>query len=169
MKWFTLRPPKGLLWAAGAAAAVGIGVLFGSIVSLRPSGPTGDGAVALDEVILGTPGTPPTDNAPWQPGDPLAQKRTYETGQFLALRVVSRESKERQIPLTARLLHDDGSLTPLSPSTITVTGGTGGFCCWQIDTPGKYKLQIFAPEQAPIVVPLTIVAARQNQSPLRLQ
>ena len=166
MKWFTLTAWQG--WVAIGIVMLFVGVTLAATVNLRPES-SEEGAFSLEEVLLGMPATAPTADAPWRPGDRLTQKRTYATNDPLALRVVSREPPERQLPLTVRLLREDGSVQALSPSAITVSGGTGGFCCWTVEPAGKYKLQIFAPGEAPFVLPITIVPARNNASPLKLQ
>lgn len=166
-QWFTLYSWKGLF--AGAVFAVIIGVIMGLIVNLQPARHEEGRVFRLEEVILGTPVTPPAAGTVWNPADRLTSKKTYATNDPLALRVVSREPAEQPIVLTARLLREDGSLEALEPSTITVLGGTGGYCCWHIDQQGKYKLQIFSGEQAPFVLPVTVTAPQRNASPLRLQ
>lgn len=150
-------------WALGGVAAVILGVGMALIVDLSPT-PTGSGSVPIREVLLGTPTERPTAEKPWQGSDRLTQKKRYATTDLLALRVVSEAPPERVIQLTARLLLEDGSVEPLSPSVISVPSGTGGYCCWTVEKPGEYKLQIFRENETPFVVPLTIVKPT-NQAP----
>lgn len=161
MKWWWLAP------AAVATAAAGI--LLGWVVDVTPDFDTPESDPAFREILVGTPASVLAAGEPWQPTDRLTQKQTYTTADPLAVRVVSSEPLERHIQLTVRLLKQDGSVEALRPETITVTGGTGGFCCWQVETPGKYSLQIFQGDSAPFVLPLTVVKARHsNKSPLQL-
>lgn len=154
MKW------RWWLLFAGIALAAGVGL--GLIIELGPGAATKPAPLALREINVGTPVKPPTAENVWKATDRLTQKRQYTTADPLALRVVSAEPPAASVTLNVRLLREDGSVYTLEPETITVAGGTGGFCCWHIETPGSYKWQVFRTGQgAPVVVPITIVAARQ--------
>lgn len=149
-------------WAVGGVAAIIVGVVMASIVDLSPA-PSGESdAPPIREVLLGAPTVRPTEDAPWQASDPLTQKKRYTTTDLLALRVVSDAPPERQIQLTARLLLENGLVEPMSPSTVTVLGGTGGYCCWTVAKEGKYKLQIFREGESPFVLPLEISKAAKQ-------
>lgn len=152
MKWWWL--------VALATGVLVVGIILGLIVELGPKTASPEATIALREVLLGSPARVPSAENPWQASDRLTSKQRYTTTDPLALRVVSAEPGERQIELTVRLLKEDGSFETLTPSTISVAGGTGGYCCWYVDSPGVYKLQIFRAGSTPFVIPLTITSSR---------
>lgn len=161
MKWWWI--------AGGAIATIIIGGVLGGFVTLRSTETAGPADPIIREVLLGVPAEKPTVEKPWQGSDRLTQKRTYATNDTLAVRLVSDEPIERILQFSVRLLREDGSVKTLSPSTFTVPGGVGGYCCWQVDTPGTYSMQIFRERQTPFVIPLTVVKSQQgNKSPLQL-
>jgi hypothetical protein len=160
----------GKAWLLGAAgAALVVGVLIGLVVNLNPSSSPSNTPLTIDEIIIGIPDSLPTEGKAWNATSLLVQKRSYTTADPLAVRVVSQLPPERTFELTVRLLEEDGRVRTLMPASFTATGGTSGHCCWTIPEAGKYKLQIFAFNQAPFIVPITIIAAPKNVSPLKLK
>jgi hypothetical protein len=153
---------KWLWWALGGLVAIILGVVMAFRVELAPAPATSLDSPRIREVLLGIPTQQPTVETPWQGSDHLTQKRHYTTMDLLALRVVSDAPAERQLKLTARLLLEDGSVESLSPATITVPGGMGGYCCWTVAKEGEYKLQIFRENESSFVVPLTIVKSTKQ-------
>ncbi len=165
MNWFA---SKWSLLALGAGLAVIAGVVLGLVVQLKPS-PSTTPEFSIDEIVLGMPEALPAEGKQWNPSSRLIQKRTYTTNEPLALRVVSHASKEEQTELSVRLLNKAGAVQALSPASISVSGGTSGYCCWTITTAGEYRFQIFTGTQAPFIVPVTIIPARKNESPVKLR
>lgn len=156
-------------FGAALILAVGVGAGLGWLVQLTPTTPEGPAPLAIRDVVLGTPVQAPTSARPWKATDRLTQKQSYMTTDPLALRVVSAEPEEQTFSLTVRLLSDDGSAVMLSPTTLSLTGGTSGYCCWYVATPGSYKLQIFRPREAPLAVPFRVVKQLSApKSPLSL-
>lgn len=161
MKWWRLL--------AAAVSAIILGMLLGWMVDVTPTQQAPQTDFKISEVLLGIPATPPTADRPWRGTDRLAQKREYTITDLLALRVVSSEPPERQMMLSIRLLNEAGYIQSLSPGSIQIMGGTDGYCCWQVATPGTYSLQIFRSDQAPLVLPLTIIKSQQSKkSPIQL-
>ncbi len=157
-------------WILGAAGAALLGgILLGLLVNLGPASNPPTPTLAIDEIVIGIPGVMPQEGAVWNASSRLLQKRNYTTADPLALRVVSHAASDRAFTLSVRLLEEDGTVQTLSPATITVNGGTSGYCCWTITKPGEYKLQLLAQDQAPLLLPITIVAAPKNVSPVRLK
>lgn len=99
----------------------------------------------------------------------LRQSPSYATGQPLALRVTTAPNVTRDIELSARLLTETGEIKDLDPSSIKLAAGTSTFCCWTIDTPGTYRLQIFRPEKTITSIPVVITAGSFIDNPLRLE
>lgn len=148
-------------WLLFAGIALAAGVMLGLMIELGPGTAPKLSPIALREINVGTPVKPPGAEGAWKATDRLTQKRQYTTADPLALRIVSAEPPAASVTLNVRLLREDGSVYALEPETITVAGGTGGFCCWSIETPGSYKWQVIRAGQAPYVVPIQIVDSRQ--------
>ena len=88
---------------------------------------------------------------------PLVQKPSYTTSDQLVLRITTAPEVERLVELNARLLTPAGEVVELDPSVVQFSPGTSGFCCWQVEEPGEYTLQIFRPERTITSIPLKII------------
>lgn len=86
----------------------------------------------------------------------LKQQNNYRTGEPLALRITTAESVKEAIQISVRLLDKGGGIQELSPSSVEFKPGTSTFCCWRINEPGSYTLQIFRPEKTVTAIPIKI-------------
>lgn len=93
----------------------------------------------------------------------LKQQNNYPAGEPLAMRVTTAANVTEPIQVSVRLLSSEGSIVPLSPASVEFQPGTSTFCCWKIDAPGKYQLQIFRPERTVTTLPLTITGGGKDQ------
>lgn len=98
----------------------------------------------------------------------LVQSGTYTTNSLLALQITTEESVENPLQFTARLLNPTGAVVPLDPPSFTVKPGTSIFCCWQIDTPADYILQIFRPEGTITSIPVKVRQGSAATNPASL-
>ncbi len=89
----------------------------------------------------------------------LKQQNNYHTGEPLALRITTAESVQEAIQISVRLLDKGGGIQELSPSSVSFKPGTSTFCCWRINEPGSYTLQIFRPEKTVTAIPIKIQGA----------
>ena len=92
---------------------------------------------------------------------PLRQAPNYSTADELALRVTTQTHVQEPIQLNARLLTLERRVVELDPPSMTLQPGTSTFCCWSIDEPGSYTLQLFRPEGIITSIPVTI---KQSQN-----
>lgn len=93
----------------------------------------------------------------------LKQQNNYPVGESLALRITTAEGVTAPIQVSVRLLSAEGRIVPLSPASVEFEPGTSTFCCWKIEEPGKYQLQIFRPERTVTTLPLTITGGGKDQ------
>lgn len=89
----------------------------------------------------------------------LKQENNYQVGEPLAMRITTAADVTESIQVSVRLVSDTGKILPLSPASVEFSPGTSTFCCWKIETPGKYQLQIFRPERTVTTLPLMITGA----------
>jgi len=87
---------------------------------------------------------------------PLRQFSSYTTNDYIALKITTTADAPARQEITARLLTSDGGVKALNPPSFVFPSGTSTFCCWQVDTPGTYTLQLFRPEGGVTTFPLTI-------------
>jgi len=131
-----------LIIILGVAAALGI--------NLNPLS-NGNGnqprSQLIKEVIIGTPINMPT-TADAQPR--LRQQSEYSELDPIAIRVTAADTSSPPFSISVRLLAEDGSISSLNPSQITVTPelGISGYCCWQDIPSGNYTMQITKPDGA---------------------
>lgn len=96
----------------------------------------------------------------------LRQQPSYLAGEPLALRVTTAEDVRGSIQISVRLLDKGGGIHELSPSSVEFQPGTSTFCCWRIEKPGTYTLQIFRPERTVTTLPITIQAGFSQKKSL---
>lgn len=125
----------------------------GSLVSRRSSSNATSQPVVINSIILGTLRSASDTK---KPNPRLLQKESYETGEPLALRVMTPQTLTQPLTLSVRLLTSAGQVYELQPSQLTIAAGTTSFCCWQITQVGSYRLQIFRPDNTVTAIPLTI-------------
>lgn len=99
----------------------------------------------------------------------IRQSPSYATGQPLALRITTASNVTRSIEISARLLTESGEIKNIDPSSVSFEPGTSTFCCWQINEPGAYRLQIFRPEKTITTIPVIITPGSFVDNPLRLE
>lgn len=137
----------------------GIGVLIAQWIDSRNQ-PTATSSKPkqnlVSEIILATLVDPTKANTP---NPQLRQFSSYTTADPIALRITTQPSITVPLQFNARLLTTNGSVVNLAPSTFVAQPGQSIFCCWQIDQPGDYTLQIFRPEGSITSIPFTIRAA----------
>lgn len=86
----------------------------------------------------------------------LRQSPQYTTQDHLALRVTTQSHVQEPIEINARLLTLERRVVELDPPSMTLQPGVSTFCCWQIQMPGSYTLQLFRPEGIITSIPVTI-------------
>lgn len=77
----------------------------------------------------------------------------FGAGDPIALKVES-ETALKKFWLKARLLDGWQRVRSLSPASIQVKSGTANFCCWKINQPGTYTVQLFKPDGS--IIPLGV-------------
>lgn len=107
----------------------------------------------ITEITLGTPlnAEEAKKSAP-----KLRQQSAYDINQPLALRVQLNPQIQSSIQVGVRLITEQGKIIELDPPTITLAPGASTFCCWQINQPNIYSMQIFRPEKTITSIPVTI-------------
>lgn len=141
-----LLPWKWLL----LGAAVLLVIIVMSQISLLPdsaSNTAGQNAqqLAITQIKLGS-----------MKGVALISKDAYTVGEPLALRVQTADPAPETFQVTIRLLTERGEIKPLAPATVTFTKKKDTYCCWVVNEPGIYKLQVFRPDQRISSFALTI-------------
>ena len=109
--------------------------------------------IVIEEITLAglrTPGEAANQNPA------LRTQSQYRTGEPLALRIKTASGIRDDVQISVRLLKEPGGIKQLSPSSISLSPGISTFCCWQIDEPGQYTLQIFRPDRQNTSLPLQI-------------
>ncbi len=138
-------------------AMIVLGVLYASRLQLsnqRTTNSREDQATIISEIKLGALQYP---EAADKINPPIIQKPSYTTNDQLVLRVTTAPDVDRLIEVNARLLTLRGEVIELDPPAVEFAPGTNGFCCWQIEEPGEYTLQIFRPERVITTIPLKVI------------
>jgi hypothetical protein len=78
---------------------------------------------------------------------PIQQRPFYTTADQLVMKVTTAENIVEPIEVNVRLLTTEKRVTELDPPSVKFQPGTSSFCCWRIESPGDYTLQIFRPEK----------------------
>jgi hypothetical protein len=92
----------------------------------------------------------------------MREKMSYTTADQIVLRVTTSPEVIRPVELNARLLTPEGRVVELNPSSVSFEPGTSSFCCWRVDTPDEYTLQIFRPERTITTYPLPVIRAAET-------
>ncbi|MEK7557558.1 MAG: hypothetical protein AAB538_06255 [Patescibacteria group bacterium] len=139
------------------AVVVGLVILAGVWTALlwgqrAPQVREGDSAIITEITLAGlrTPEQEQSENPV------LRQQPSYIAGEPLALRITTAEDVHEPIQIGVRLLDKGGGIHDISPSSVEFQPGTSTFCCWRIEKPGTYTLQIFRPEKTVTSLPLRI-------------
>lgn len=103
-----------------------------------------------------TVGTPLNAEEAKRPDPKLRQATAYEINQPLALRIKLNPQIQEPVQVGVRLLTEQGTIVELDPSKVTLAPGTTTYCCWQVDRPDTYLMQIFRPEKTITSIPLII-------------
>lgn len=118
-------------------------------------GPSDTTSVPLfSDLRLGTPVRAEFAN---QKNPPIKQKSEYTVNELIMLRGTTTEAATDSVSLDVRLVDDKSRIVPLTPSSVSLAPGTNSYCCWTIETPGKYTMQIFRPDSIISTLPITIV------------
>lgn len=155
-----------VLWLSigGIVIAVGLGLIVAQRIMIGPDPTHTADPVRLTDAVLGTPVT--TEGSQADILSRLQQRPEYDPAEPIALRVTADIPSGNSAQLSVRLRDAAGAITSLSPGTLTIQNGTSGYCCWVIDEPGDYTLQISRPSGPLSSLPLTIRAGRRE--PLRI-
>lgn len=146
---------------------VGAVVLLGIFIAVRidRSRAINIAAPAGRELIISaiTLGTPLDAAEAARPEPRLRQRASYTTTTPIALRITADPAVTYDFTVSTRLVTTTGTIIELDPSQATFRPGTSTFCCWHIDEPGKYTLQIFRPEKVITSLPLLIEAGIEQR------
>ncbi len=111
-------------------------------------------AVYISDLRIGTPVRPEFAS---QQNPPIKQKTEYTVHEPIMLRATTADDAEDAVSVQVRLINETSSIVSLNPSTVSFEPGTNSFCCWTVDTPGQYTMQVFRPNGAVTTLPLKIV------------
>ena len=101
-------------------------------------------------------GTPVRASFAPQKNPPIKQKADYTVGEPIMLQGTTISSLTSPINVSVRLVDATSKITNLKPSTVSFSPGTSSYCCWTIDTPGKYIVQVLRPDSITTALPITI-------------
>lgn len=139
-------------------AALAIGVLLAIWIERRNSNPqiindTSSTQTIISQIVLAKLADPKQSK---EDNPSLKQDILYTTEDYIALRVTTQPSITKSIQMGARLLTREGRIVELDPPSMTLPPGESTFCCWIIDEPNEYTLQLFRPEGIISSIPLKI-------------
>lgn len=146
--------------------AVGIVILAGVWAALwwqsgQPQVRERGEGIIIEEITLAALRTP---SEAGKPNPALKQQNNYQVGEALALRITTASHVTEPVQISVRLLSAEGKILPISPASVEFQPGTSTFCCWRIDRPGKYQLQLFRPERTVTTLPVTIIGAAPTRA-----
>jgi len=101
-------------------------------------------------------GTPVRASFATQKNPPIKQKADYTVGEPIMLQGTTISTLTSPVSVSVRLVDATSKITNLKPSTVSFSPGTSSYCCWTIDTPGKYIVQVLRPDSITTALPITI-------------
>lgn len=101
-------------------------------------------------------GTPVRASFATQKNPPIKQKIDYTVGEPIMLQGTTISTLTSPVSVSVRLVDATSKITNLKPSTVSFGPGTSSYCCWTIDTPGKYIVQVLRPDSITTALPITI-------------
>lgn len=102
-------------------------------------------------------GTPVRPSFATQKNPPIKQKTEYTASEPIMLQGTTTAAATGPVEVTVRLVDEKSAIVSLSPSKATFGLGTNSYCCWNIQTPGQYTMQVFRPDSIVTRIPLKIV------------
>lgn len=102
-------------------------------------------------------GTPVRAEFAKQKNPPIKQKTEYTTSEPIMLLGTTTSSATKPVEVHVRLVNEQSTIISLKPASVTFDLGTNSYCCWKIETPGQYVLQIFRPDSVVTRLPIKIV------------
>jgi len=110
----------------------------------------------ITDIVVGAVRDPATAGS----SPALTQKSEYYNNESIGLKITRATHYSSAIQISARLLTKNGQLVTMNPSILSFKPGQDTFCCWIIEQPDDYSLQLFRPEGITTTIPLKI-----NDSP----
>lgn len=101
-------------------------------------------------------GTPVRATFASQKNPPIKQKADYTVQEPIMLQATTSAAATDSVKVSVRLVDATSKITNLKPSTVTFEPGTNSYCCWTIDTPGSYIIQVLRPDSITTSLPITI-------------
>lgn len=150
------RKRRVLIASLAVAATILLGITVASqfdlSTPLKVTAPEGHELI-ITEITLGTP---LNAGEATKPAPKLRQAAAYTPSEPLALRITTDPQVAETTSVSVRLVNQNGEITELDPSQVTLSPGTSTYCCWLVNRPGDYIMQIFRPERIITTLPLTI-------------
>ncbi len=143
----------------GAILFIG-GIWFALLLPNRPyqggeEEPRGSSIPLFSDLRLGTPVRPEFAN---QENPPIKQKTEYTILEPIMLRGTTTDAATDTLSLDVRLVDSKSKIISLDPGTVSLEPGTSSYCCWVVNTPGQYTMQIFRPDSVVTTLPIKIVS-----------
>ncbi len=101
-------------------------------------------------------GTPVRASFATQKNPPIKQKADYTVNEPIMLQGTTAATVTSPISVSVRLVDTTSKITDLKPSKVSLSPGTSSYCCWTIDTPGTYTIQVLRPDSITTSLPITI-------------
>ncbi len=154
-----LQQNKRLFQIAGIIFALFVaGIIFAFFIPSDTSSPdtqpVGNQPSQFLDLRLGTPVRAEFAS---QKNPPIKQKSEYTVKEPIMLQGTTTSSATQPVEVTVRLVNELNTVVPLSPGSVTIQPGTNSFCCWNIESPGEYVIQIFRPDGVITRLPIRIV------------
>lgn len=101
-------------------------------------------------------GTPVRASFATQKNPPIKQKADYTVNEPIMLQGTTTSSVTEPINVSVRLVDATSKITDLKPGKVSLNPGTSSYCCWTIEKPGTYTIQVLRPDSITTSLPITI-------------